>query len=224
MLLVTYLAVREDRTTVRRTLEIGRIRGGTVADYLTRECSTEGGVIAEARLEAYPRWTEHVSGLAARCAHLLWHSSESGHVAHPSAELGIVKAARIDIGFGSQRHGMRRSLERIEYVRTGFAPRIRVAREHWPAYEYPAPAKLAADTGAIVALLALATWSTTDIAELPSPLAVPVRSEGDGPPVVRLVDIPEPARTAFDRRLQGATVPSPDNAYAWDWIRFIEGT
>lgn len=222
MLLVTYRSRLGDQSTDVRTMEIGRVRNGIVADYVALERTADGEIAAQVELRGYPRWAEHALGLAARCAHLLSASSKPGHVSKSSAGLHI-ESAWIDVGFGSQRDGMRLPLERIEYVRAGFAPRIRVAREHWPAFEYPAPAQLLAGTGAIVILLALAAWGATDVPELPSPLDVPVRTDGDGTPVVRLVDIPEPARTAFDRRLQGATVPSPDSAYGWDWTRFVEG-
>lgn len=222
MLLVTYRARLSDQYTDLRIMEVGRVRNGVVADYVALERTAVGGTAARVELLGYPRWAEHASGLVARCAHLLWTMSGPGRSAEPPTG-PHVESAWIDIGFGSQHYGMRQSLERIEYVRSGFAPRIRVAREHWPAFEYPAPAELVADTGAIVTFLALAAWGATDVPELPSPLDVPVRTEGDGTPVVRLVDIPEPARTAFDRRLQGATVPSPDSAYAWDWTRFVEG-
>lgn len=226
MLLVRFRALLSDQSTCSRMFEIGRVRGGSIGDYHIIERDIDGSVITEGELLQYPRWSEHTSGLAARCLQTLWCSrgprSTPQRAAFPD-ELNI-ECARIETGLGSHETGIRLPIERIEYVRTGFAPRVRVARENWSAFEYPAPVKLAADTGAIVVLLALATWSTTDIAELPRLLAVPVYAEDDGPPFVRLMDTPEPTRTAFDRWMEGATVPALDCAYAWDWTRFVEGT
>lgn len=222
MLRVTYRARLNDRSSYVHTVEIGRVRDGVLSDYVARERTADGEIAAQVELLEYPRWAEHASGLAARCAQLLWPSPRPSQVAKPSTG-PQVEAAWIDLGFGSQRRGMRRSLERSEYVRTGFAPRIRVARENWPALEYPAPATLRADTGTIVMLLALTAWRTTDVPELPKPLDVRVHVVDNGTPVVRFSDIPEPARTAFDKWMDGATVPTLDCAYVWDWKRFIEG-
>lgn len=222
MLLVTYRARLSDRSTQPRTIEIGRLRSGSVADYVAIERAADGEVVSQRELLGYPRWAEHASGLAARCAHLLSPWTAPDRVDTPSIGLPI-EAAWIEIGLGSQRDSMRKRLERIQYVRTGFAPRILVARENWPSYDYPAPAYVAADTCALVWLLRLAAWGTCDPIGLPGALDVPVHVEGDGPPFVRLADIPEPARTAFDRWMEGATVPARDSAYVWDWKRFCEG-
>lgn len=58
----------------------------------------------------------------------------------------------------------------------------------------------------------------------PAPLSVPVHHDGSVA-YVRMSEIPEPARSAFDRRMLGATVPAipgeKDCVYAWDWESFI---
>lgn len=220
MLFVHYQAILNDRTSAARTVEIGRTSGGRIADYIALERSPEGKVVAQAELRTYPRWVEHVSGLAARCTWLLAPSPSDD--SDPTLALSAsIEAARVEIGFGSHREGMRRCLERIEYGRNGFSPRILVARESFPSFDYPAPAELPGDRGAVVSLLALAAWGKTTIPETPIPLDVPVHH--DGVPYVRLSDIPEPARTEFDRRMQGATVPALGCAFAWDWERFVAG-
>lgn len=61
----------------------------------------------------------------------------------------------------------------------------------------------------------------------PVQIQVPVHTDADtGLQYVRIEDIPEPAKTAFDRRMQGSTAPvmpgEMDCIYAHDWLRFIE--
>lgn len=60
----------------------------------------------------------------------------------------------------------------------------------------------------------------------PQALSVPVH-KGETCSYVRMSEIPEPARSAFEHRMRGATVPviagEPDCVYAWDWQDFIEG-
>lgn len=61
----------------------------------------------------------------------------------------------------------------------------------------------------------------------PVQVKVPIHTDSDtGLQYVRMGDIPEPARTAFDRRMQGSTAPvifgETDCVYAEDWLRFIE--
>lgn len=58
------------------------------------------------------------------------------------------------------------------------------------------------------------------------PVAVPIHVDGNLT-YVRMCEIPEPARSAFERRMRGSTVPvipgAGDCAYSWDWLDFIEG-
>lgn len=61
----------------------------------------------------------------------------------------------------------------------------------------------------------------------PVQVEVPIHTDSDtGLQYVRMGDIPEPARTAFDRRMQGSTAPvisgETNCVYADDWLRFIE--
>lgn len=58
----------------------------------------------------------------------------------------------------------------------------------------------------------------------PAPLSVPVHHDGSVA-YVRMSEIPEPAWSAFERRMLGATRPviagEDDCFYAWDWLDFI---
>jgi len=60
----------------------------------------------------------------------------------------------------------------------------------------------------------------------PDLVAVPIHTDGNLP-YVRMCDIPEPARSAFERRMRWSTVPvipgKGDCAYSWDWQAFIGG-
>ena len=58
----------------------------------------------------------------------------------------------------------------------------------------------------------------------PTPLNVPIQRAGKTP-YVRMSDIPEPARSNFDRHMIGSASPviegESDCVYAWDWLRFV---
>lgn len=60
----------------------------------------------------------------------------------------------------------------------------------------------------------------------PKALSVPIH-KGETCLYVRMSEIPEPARSIFEHRMRGATVPviagESDCVYAWDWQDFIEG-
>lgn len=227
-MLVHFQASLGDQSTQFLTLEIGRIRGGSIGDYVVIERDNDGSVRTEGEFLQYPRWSEHVSGLAARCAHSLWYQEAAQRSPTAPAD-AYIESAEIDIGLGSQKTGFRKPIERIEYVRIGFAPRIRVAREHWPAYEWPAPDRLPSSTRlALVQLLALAAWGDDDIPDMPAPFDVPIH-RGARYSVVCFGDIPEPARRSFELWMSGKTCPvlsemghrAYDCAYLWDWKSFL---
>jgi hypothetical protein len=74
--------------------------------------------------------------------------------------------------------------------------------------------------------LAKALSGSERLPRRPARLAVPMHHDGSVA-YVRLSDIPEPARSAFERRMRGSTVPvipgEGDCAYSWDWLGFISG-
>ena len=60
---------------------------------------------------------------------------------------------------------------------------------------------------------------------------VPIRVDSTGMKYVRLADIPEPARTLFDKNMAHSTCPliefDPDPrgcVYAWDWLDWLNGS
>jgi len=58
----------------------------------------------------------------------------------------------------------------------------------------------------------------------PDPITVPIHADCDLT-YVRMCEIPEPARSAFERHMRWSTVPvisgQGDCAYSWDWQAFI---
>ncbi|MGF6446485.1 hypothetical protein [Paraburkholderia youngii] len=57
----------------------------------------------------------------------------------------------------------------------------------------------------------------------PAPPQVTVRMNAAGYRYVRLDEIPEPARTYFDRKLAGSGIPDHGCAFAHDWFDFLNG-
>ena len=57
----------------------------------------------------------------------------------------------------------------------------------------------------------------------PAKPEVTVRMNDAGFRYVRLDEIPEPARTFFDRTLAGSGIPDHGCAYALDWFDFLDG-
>ncbi|MGF6508364.1 hypothetical protein [Paraburkholderia sp. 32] len=57
----------------------------------------------------------------------------------------------------------------------------------------------------------------------PASPQVTVHVNGAGYRYVRLDEIPEPARTYFDRKLAGSGIPDHGCAFAHDWFDFLNG-
>ncbi|MGF6413613.1 hypothetical protein [Paraburkholderia sp. MM5482-R1] len=57
----------------------------------------------------------------------------------------------------------------------------------------------------------------------PAPPQVTVHVNDAGYRYVRLDEIPEPARTYFDRKLAGSGIPDHGCAFAHDWFDFLNG-
>lgn len=57
----------------------------------------------------------------------------------------------------------------------------------------------------------------------PAQPEVTIRTNDAGFRYVRLDEIPEPARTFFDKALAGSGIPDRDCAYAHDWFDFLNG-
>jgi len=175
----------------------------------------------EALLMQYPRWCEPVSGLVARCLAL---TSARGTDARSSTwerievRIALMSAAR--------------GYELLDTVSAERDPRgglnlVRVAPHGEPLLlngikpraGYGDPWDLADH------VLRLTTF---DADELPAPKAidVPIRRHEDLS-FICMRDIPEPARSVFEERMNHSTCPVVpgyfDAVYVWDWLEFLGG-
>lgn len=78
--------------------------------------------------------------------------------------------------------------------------------------------------------IAVALTGKEELPQRPQQLNVPVRTSSGNTPYVRLREIPEPARSLFEKRMVYSTRPvieedpqPMDCVYAWDWTDFLAG-
>lgn len=199
--------------------DIANVGGGAIATYRVWEPDGTGGMLAEAGLNNYPRWAEPVGGLVARAMQALWAANEDNQRA-PCAE---VERVEVETRLASSHLLFAWTLARRDGSWT---------MEVWSDTAAPA------ETRSVVLLPAAtwrdlvlqgqcwATWGEPVARPWPAPLRIPV-IKGDHLAYVRFADIPEPARTVFERRMAHSTVPLISGegpcAYAWDWEDFLAG-
>ena len=198
---------------------IANVGGGAISAYRVQETDSSGKVLAEASLNGYPRWAEPVGGLVARGMQALW-KAEDGNRPAPSAELERVA---VETRLGSSRLLFAWTLYRQDGSWT---------MEVWSdtaASTQPRPVTLlptATWRERVVQGQCWATWGEPVVRPWPAPLQVPV-IKGDHLAYIRFADIPEPARSVFQRRMAHSTVPVISGegrcAYASDWEDFLAG-
>jgi hypothetical protein len=78
--------------------------------------------------------------------------------------------------------------------------------------------------------VAVALTGKEELPQRPQQLNVPVHTSSGNTPYVRLREIPEPARSLFEKRMAYSTRPvieedprPMDCVYAWDWTDFLAG-
>ena len=78
--------------------------------------------------------------------------------------------------------------------------------------------------------VAVALTGQEELPPRPQQLDVPVRTSSGNTPYVRFREIPEPARSLFQKRMAHSTRPvieedpqPMDCVYAWDWTDFLAG-
>ncbi|MFC5606081.1 hypothetical protein [Variovorax soli] len=173
----------------------------------------------DAPLKAYPRWSEPVSGLFARC---LGHPS----VARPTGDLGPWSFLRLQIGI---RPGGVRDYRPLVLIRVKARDHdLRIATTEGLAHSvHQVNARIRYRDAWEVAehALRVSAFGADDLQEA-KPLDVPIRSDGQLA-FVCMGDIPEPARSVFRERMRGAGCPVipglSDLVYAWDWTDFLNG-
>ena len=185
------------------------------SDY---EFEFEGRTLDDARLEKYPRWCESVEGLVARCLAL---STSGGIFILPR------DWTRLAVDIGLRPGG--RGYELLSSTRVSLAARgldVLCAAVDGPARRLDGIAPRA-NYGDLWDLaehaLRLATFGCDDLPATRE-LDVPVRWDA-GLSFVCMGDIPEPARSAFEKRMAGSGRPViedyPDAVNSWDWLDFL---
>lgn len=207
-------------------LDVGRVRGGAIADYeavLVDEAA--GGELASAQLKDYPRWSEPTAGLIARAVH------ECTRQGTPTALQTIQPVRTLQIKVGLVPGGRGRSRHELFQLTADFrgtrAPVLYTDEESGGVWQREDLHIGSHDPLALV-LQALSqwVWHTPYPRGWPAPLQVAELRSGDIR-YVRVRDIPEPAQSAFRRRMVGATAPAIDGdrdvAYMSDWEDFLGG-
>lgn len=206
----------------KRRVEIANVAGGALADYRVRELDDSGAVTREAHLTRYPRWSEYVGALPARALNALWHDSTGEDDGQDLSDVRT-ETCLIAVGIGKPRvldgwrlslHGCFGDLE-VWGVSTGVSRVERVALHPWSSTR-----------ALIIQGQCLAAWRQSDLKPWPDEVRVPVHKYRDTP-YVRDIDLPEPARSEFERRMRHSTRPVIPGeglcAYAWDWTGFLAG-
>lgn len=184
------------------------------SDY---EFKFEGRTLGDARLEKYPRWCESVEGLVARCL-ALTNRDPSGTVPGEWTRLAIAIALR-PAGRG------RELLSTLDVWTDAKVLSVVCTEQSGTSRRMEGAMRAIYDDPWDIVDHAL-RLSTFGYDELPTAveLDVPVRSD-EGLSFVCMRDIPEPARSAFERRMRGSGVPVipgyPDAVYSWDWLNFL---
>lgn len=206
-------------------LDVGRVRGGAIADYravLVDEAV--GEELAAADINEYPRWSEPVAGLIARALH---HCTSSG----APIQLRTVQPVRtiqVKIGLLPGGRGSRRELLQLTADFRNTRTPVLCCDEERGGLWATRDLRIGSydPLGLAVQALSQWLWDTPHPRGWPKPLTVPIRRSGEIT-YVRLSDIAEPAQSSFRVRLNGATAPvidgDPDVAYVSDWENFLGG-
>lgn len=203
------------------------------------------------RLAGYPRWSEPVRALVARCISLSRPrpakavAGRRPRTDSAQARIGWARL-RVDIGLKPGGYGRVRRLAMVRLVR----PEARPSGASSPLGAFTLAASDRADAlslGWIEGPLrghreiaprchypdawSLAEHALTESVFLrdartePVALDIPVRQKGSSSSFILASDIPEPARSAFEWRQRHSGRPSHawDAHHAWDWIDFLNG-
>ena len=175
----------------------------------------------EALLRRYPRWCEPVRVLVARC--LAMSKPPAQEVLACSWELMILKIVLRPGGRGGElldTVGAERTEDgELSFIRDTAAGGTFHVNAVIPRTRY-------ADAWDLADHALRVTTFNDDALPAPKELNVPVRRQDDVS-FVCTRDIPQPARSVFEKRMWHSTRPVvpgyPDAAYAWDWLDFLGG-
>lgn len=207
-------------------LDIANIGGGRRADYKLKLYTGSHSICKSALLRGYARWTEPALGLVARAICLAYF--ESGTL--PSIKVPSIGITNLVVAVELVAGGVRRpqQLESIQVIAQGALGVL----EHFSEVEQPTSTEFILCDGdsnpchLAVRAICRALFGTNSPPLVPIPFNPPVH-EHNNVKYVRLAEIPEPARGAFSRRLNGSTIPCIPHeqrenvAYSWDWDSFV---
>jgi hypothetical protein len=172
-------------------VEVHRLTGVRLADYWCAAHDAFGRLVGEGRLRAYPRWTEALSGFAARCLTTLPpHAGRWGSPALSGERVVVIARGTRRLRELRARFDAERS-ELVAGTRTDVLPGAASELAVWQA------------------VLALDGFDALEFPPLPAPLRLPLYRTWRGT-YCRTSDLPSEARDAFRRwRL---CVPKADTA------------
>ncbi|NVO04743.1 MAG: hypothetical protein HXX19_01705 [Rhodoferax sp.] len=194
--------------------EIGNV--SNLAAFSSYETLLEGRKVS-AQLHDYPRWSEPVRGLLARCINV------AEHDVNPVPVPEDWRSLRVDIGIqsGYQRGTTRLAMCRIERLEDGCT----VGHQEGPLAGFIDGVQLRAAYADIWELaqhaLNLSVWGVDSI---PPVKPLDVKRYDDGK-YIRSSELPEPLRSAFEYRQRWSGKPCIRDAWdanwAWDLDDFV---
>lgn len=199
------------------TLEVANVAAGPNSAYCGVLYPSDA---PDVRIEGYPRWSEPAGALCTRLLALA--------LGHTAPGLGGAVGDGLEVLVRIVPFGYRppRELERfvLEQGESGWCARGPDAAGHPACWELSLERQLGSGAFALAALAHI-YWGGTSI---PAPQVVTPRIYRAGQiAYIRTGELPEPARSAFERNIARSARPlvagAFDAAYAWDWEDFLAG-
>jgi hypothetical protein len=196
-------------------VEVHRLSGQRLADYWVQALDPFGHPLREGTLRSYPRWTEPLTGFAARCVAGLptlpgrWNAGAASGALVVAIERGIRTLREVRARFDAERGELTMGATRVTL------PVAPTALCLWKA------------------MLVQDGFDALELPPLPAPLRLPLyATTGDaGAMYCRTSDLPGEARAAYGswrrclphHRAPAASVDVPDAADPAEVARFLSG-
>lgn len=175
------------RLLMQRHGTIKCLAGGRLADFAITLARADGDQAVQAVLRGYPRWSEPLTGLVARCLALVADESETPSPNH-------LRLATLSI-----------TLERCQLAEAHLIPEHASTSED--CLRPPTQRRSSISLWSLMQKqLADEVWGMTDVPPLPEPVSVPVYQHG-AMAYCRARDLPHEARVVFDRWRFGRARP-----------------
>jgi hypothetical protein len=181
------------------------VRGGRKADFHVILYDENGDLIGQAQLLGYPRWSEPLIALVARCIAKVLEGA-------PSLSRSAFRYASLDI-----------RLNREQVLEVG--TQLRDGKAYCEGWPIEMPTNEPAGPWQLLCwALAYVQWGTAEIPAIPAAVDPPVYYH-DGTTYCRLGDLPDEARCFCGRWLWGQAVPTvpgvDDACFSLDMARFL---